>query len=176
MYSGHHTKNPLHSFRNTGLQCAALIKKQGNMLSELNKRHAIRTHRTQPSKGISNTPAGGVQPLPLDHLIPTESPSGFILWLGCIHWVVKNTEQRPFLIHADRVYTIYTVFNFLLCTPSWAWVTPSTTLEVPLDLGLKPQSKKAASMCCTLLTMLLNLSILGVPYPIPIPALIRGQV
>ena len=32
----------------------------------------------------------------------------------CIHWVVQNTKQHPFLIHAGSAYTICVLFLFFL--------------------------------------------------------------
>jgi hypothetical protein len=62
------------------------------------------------------------RPLPPNHLIPTKKPlllcsSGRMLCL-CIHWLVQNTEQHPFLIHAGSVYTICVLFLFSYATSS----------------------------------------------------------
>ena len=58
--------------------------------------------------------------LPPNYLIPTEKLFLFLFsrWdhhdvvCLCIHWVVQNTKQHPFLIHTS-VYTICVLFLFL---------------------------------------------------------------
>ena len=50
--------------------------------------------------------------LPPSHLIPTEKLllilfSRWDVVCVCIHWVVQNTKQHPFLIHAGSIYTIF---------------------------------------------------------------------
>jgi hypothetical protein len=49
--------------------------------------------------------------LPPNHLIPSRKLlliqfSGWDVVCLCIHWVVQNTKQHPFLIHAGSVDTI----------------------------------------------------------------------
>ena len=50
----------------------------------------------------------------------------------CIHWVVQNTKQHPFLIHAGSVYTICVLFFSikawqLLASPLQVYVRASGT-------------------------------------------------
>jgi hypothetical protein len=70
--------------------------------------------------------------LPPNHLIPIEKL--FILFSRwdvvclCIHWMVQNTIQHPFLIHADSVYTICVLFliffTYMVCSHSLTCATP----------------------------------------------------
>jgi len=66
-------------------------------------------HWIIPHKFLSNIP-GGVQASGTE-LDPHWKP--FLILFSrwdvvclCIHWVVQNTKQHPFLIHASSVYTI----------------------------------------------------------------------
>jgi hypothetical protein len=73
-----------------------------------------RDNKHNPYKYLSNT-SGGVQ--------ASASPLKSFLFLFysrqdivclCIHWVVQNTEQHPFLIHAGSFYTMCVIFLFFL--------------------------------------------------------------
>jgi len=65
-----------------------------------------------PYKYLSNTP-GGVQASASQLKNFSYNFSRWDVVCLCIHWVVQNTAQHPFLIHAGSVYTICVHF-FLL--------------------------------------------------------------
>ena len=84
--------------------------------------------------------------LPPNHLIPTEN---FFLFLFsrwevvclCIHWVVQNTKQPPFLIHAVvfRLSAICLFFSFA----SW-----SKQLSCPRNPPSSPKFHEGNGFCC----------------------------
>jgi hypothetical protein len=81
---------------------------------------------------------------------PLKNCSSFVLqarWYGvclCIHRVVQNTKQYPFLIHAGSVYTICVIILSFFLSFGWSaadWSRPSTNYSISSDI-------KRELFCC----------------------------
>jgi len=91
--------------------CTALIKLSYMQSDRQPKSYKWdETLNTTPTNIWATRTPGVCRPLPPNHLIPTKNFSYiFSRWdvvSLSIHWVVQNTKQHPFLIHAGSVYVV----------------------------------------------------------------------
>jgi len=101
------TRNPLHSL-GVAHSTHEKIKPTCNQIR--NKGHTDKARHHNPYKYSCNT-FGGAQASAIKKLFLICFSRWDVLCL-CIHWVVQNTKQHPFLIYADSLYAICVLFLF----------------------------------------------------------------